>query len=153
MFTDGFLKTSAILPALQTVRGTAARVADKTTKAVKGFVAGQKEKGIAAYRGAKRGTPRVAGETLYNTRAAKMMKDQRGPGSIGEMESHVQKAKQDVLSRAAKTKEYQKGKQKSFASKHPYITAGAMYLGARSAFGGGGEDKSQAQQPQYVAPQ
>jgi hypothetical protein len=36
-------------------------------------------------------------------------------------------------------------KKPSFARKHPFLTAGGLYLGARAAFGG--DDKNQTQQP------
>lgn len=45
-----------------------------------------------------------------------------------------------------------KGDKKSWARRHPYMTAGLLYLGTKSMLGGG-EDKSQQQQPQYVGPQ
>lgn len=45
-----------------------------------------------------------------------------------------------------------KGGKASFARRHPYMTAGLLYLGTKAMLGGG-EDKSQQQQPQYVGPQ
>lgn len=45
-----------------------------------------------------------------------------------------------------------KNKGPSFASRHPYMTAGLLYLGTKAMLGGG-DDKQSSQPPQYVGPQ
>lgn len=152
MFTEGFEKVAIILPAMQKVRGWGARAIGGATKAVKQFATSQKEKGVSAYRAGKAGKARVAGESLYNVRATKAARQGRSPGSIGESEALAKKSKGDVFARQKKMKESAEARKPSFAKKHPFITAGGLYLGTRAAFGGG-EDKQQQQQPQYVGPQ
>jgi hypothetical protein len=45
-----------------------------------------------------------------------------------------------------------KDKGPSWASRHPYATAGLLYLGTKAMLGGG-EKENNAQPPQYIGPQ
>ena len=150
-FTHGFEKTAAIPGPAQiigTARGTASKVVGEAKKSIKSFVGAQKEKGIQAYRAAKTTSaakPLATGEGIYNRRAKKMADQGKAPG-FSEAKDMAGKAKKQVEERASKMKDTAVKNKKSFAGKHPLLTAGGLYLGARMAMGGG-EDKNQ-QQPQ-----
>lgn len=163
-FTTGFEKTAFVLPALQKARGFATKAVGGLSAGVKSFASRQREKGIAAYRSAMqpsgmastnaaKAVRKAPGEALYNKRIEKATNAGKRPGSLGEHEAMAAGAKQDVASRAKRMENYKRSQNKSFASKHPYITAGGLYLGTKAMMGGGDKDQPQQQQPQYQGPQ
>lgn len=125
MFSEGFEKTGAVGPgrAIGATAGAATRAAKAVGGGVKKYVAGEKVKSIGSYRSAL-GKEKPVGKGLKAT-------------------------PEKVLERKSKMEASAKANKPSFARRHPFLTAGGLYLGARAAFGGG-EDKQQMppQQPQ-----
>lgn len=150
MFTQGFEKIAVLAPIVGRAAGYARRGVTGTVKGVKSFAAGQKQK-FRAGRGAAYGREtRVPGEGLYSGQARRMAAAGRGPTASEGAAMH-QKAKAGVKERYSQMKDYQKSKKKSFASKHPFLTAGGLYLGARFAMGGGDQQQSPPPgQPQVI---
>lgn len=148
MFTSGFEKTAFVAKAIGAVRGTAAKATKMVSKGVRSFVDRQRESGIEAYRKASTGKARKPGEGLYNSRARNLAAKGKAPG-FSEAQTLEKKTKQDIGARATRMQESAKANKKSFAGKHPFLTAGGLYLGARYAFSGG-DGQSQQQQPQAI---
>ena len=123
--------------------GQIAKGTQKATKAVvsgtQNILAGGKASRMEGFRG------KPTGGNLAKTRATLTGKP------VAEVEG---KARLDVAKRKSRMEGYQADKaakdKPSFAKKHPLLTAGGLYLGARAAMGGGDENKQQAQQPQVI---
>lgn len=141
MFTKGFDKIAAGLgyPIGRTV-GAASAATKKVKGAVGSLVTKQKAGFAAGVRKSTTGATREVGQGLANRRA---------PTSA---DVDVKKAREDVFKRSSKMKDTALKNKPSFARKHPFITAGALYLGTKAALGGG-DDNKQSSQPQYVGPQ
>lgn len=152
-FCCGFEKTSASIPgAIGAVRGTAAKVTKGISAGIKKFVGGQKAKGISSYRSASGvGSKMAPGEGLAAGRARRAQASGKGSFTPKANDARETKARSDVYARKTKVEDAKSGNKPSFARKHPFITAGALYLGTKSALSGG--DKEQSQQPQYIGPQ
>lgn len=146
MFTQGFEKL-AWNP--MTGVGQAAKGVSQAGKALgegaKNLLAGGKASRIEGFTG------KSVGAKLNVTRA-------RQAGETGKAIRPAADTRRDVAKRMGRMQSYKsmsEAKNKpSFARKHPFITAGALYLGARSAFGGGGEKKKEeGGQAQFIPPQ
>lgn len=150
MFTQGFEKVAFLAPILGRAAGYAGRGAKGAVKGVKSFAAGQKQKFRSGRAAAYGREARVPGEGLYSGQARRMAAAGRGPTASEGVSMH-QKAQARVKERAARMQDYVKSKKKSFAARHPLMTAGGLYLGARYAMGGGDQQQQQPQmQPQVI---
>ena len=140
-FTSGFEKTAFIASALGAAGGTISKATKGTVKAVKGFASGQKAKGIESYRRASGvGSKAAPGAGLAARRA---------PG--GKVTPEVAgKARADLFARKDRADASKQTKKPSWARKHPFLTAGGLYLGARTAFGGGDDKDQRSSQPQVI---
>jgi len=155
MFTAGFEKTALSVPSPGAAIGALKGTARSATKAVKGavekFKGREYEKGVQAFRKATTGKARETGTSLYGARARKLQAKGKAP-SFEEAEQMARKSKADVYKRKATMAESKKAREPSFARKHPFLTAGGLYLAGRAAFGGGDEDKQTSPQPQVYQP-
>jgi hypothetical protein len=141
-FTNGFEKT-AWNP--MTGVGQVSKGISATGKAIKGAVGNVMAGGKAARMEGFRGAATGAGLNASRVRKAAETGAKVKPAAqtrldVSKRMSRMETSKADA---AAKAKP-------SFARKHPFITAGALYLGAKSAFSGGDQEKPN---PQYVPPQ
>jgi hypothetical protein len=142
-FAHGFEKTAwnPMTGVGQVAKGVS-NVGSAIKKTTSNIMAGGKAARMEGFRGAETGAGlgasrvRKAAET-----GAKAAPQAQTRLDVSKRMSRMQTSKADA---AAKAKP-------SFARKHPFVTAGALYLGAKSAFSGGDSDKKPA--PQLVQPQ
>lgn len=169
-FVNGFEKVAMIGRAIGTAAGATARAGKSTLKGISDFATKQRAGRISGYRGALSGKQGV-GESLLNRRAIKQVDAQRaadvasrkflpGPGgsdpTAKNFASGVAKAKDslknstkaDVLARADKMEAGRKARKSPFYIRHPYMTAGGVFLGARAL--SKGDPQQPAQPPQVV---
>lgn len=141
MFIDGFEKT-AFDPskAMGYVAGKAAKI----PSAVGNFMKGRQEAFKSGVRKATTGVDRAPGAGLAAGRVRRAGAEATSTGKAFNAAKETKKAlpaaREAVESRAGKNN-------KSFASKHPFLTAGGLYLGARYALSGGEEKKQPQVQP------
>lgn len=124
MFTEGFEKTAGKIPS--------------PARAL-GMTAGYTARGASA---ATKAGKKVAENTANVIKQHSKKQRAAFVGGFHEARGTVPAA----AAKAGKTPK------KSWAAKHPYMTAGLLYLGTKAMLSGS-DDKQPAQPPQYVAPQ
>lgn len=148
MFTEGFEKTALGVPSPGKAIGTVRGALSRTGKAIKGSIGRygkqETEKAIQAYRGQK-SIPHETGTALYGARARKAQAAGKQAPNFKDSLEGASQAKSDVYKRKTRMEESRVANKPSFARKHPFLTAGGLYLGARAAMGGGDENKQQPQ--------
>lgn len=161
MFTQGFEKTAMekeafLASTLGAIGGTAQRLGLAATKGISGFAKAQKTNRLTAFRGARGGA--AGGKDL---RAARAALGAKGPTGAPLLTGEALTAAQGKLKDATKAVAANKGamsakvverhnrimtknpnllgnmanKKPGFASRHPYLTAGAAFLGAKALMG------------------
>jgi hypothetical protein len=151
MFTEGFEKTAFIGKAVGAIGGAAAKATESVAAGAKNFMAKQKAGRIASYRKwSGKGSKMAPSEGLAAGRARRAT--EKGGGGFTSHQNDVRetKARSDVFGKQTKKEDAVKAAKPSFARKHPFLTAGGLYLGARAAMSGGDKDKQQS--PPTVTP-
>jgi hypothetical protein len=143
-FAEGLEKTAG--PAR--IIGQAGKVVDtaaqKATEGVKQFAKQQRRERLGGYRG------KDVGSGTLN----RMQNKAQAAGKPTPSPADQNKTKEKIMSRFDKSQA--SGKQRaataqcSFASRHPLLTAGGVYLGARAVMGGD-DQKQQSQPPPQIS--
>lgn len=121
MFTSGFEKTAFLGKAVGALGGATRRAGEATVKGVKSFAKGQEAGRIMSYQKALgKPTTAKAVERLQQMR-------EKNPNLL------------QAMSR----------KKPGFVQRHPYLTAGAAFFGAKALMGGG-EQQQQPPPPQVI---
>lgn len=147
-FTQGFEKTADVAGMLGKAKGTIQKGITGAKRGVSNFLAAKKQSFRAGHQAAFGRAESKAGEGLAN-RAADKAKTLGAPQSPAQTAATAKYKGSEVKDRAKRMGESKANNKKSFAGKHPFLTAGGLYLGARYALGGG-EDKKQSQAPQVT---
>lgn len=144
-FTQGFEKVAwNPMTGVGQVAGAASKAKKTLVEGTKNLLAGGKASRIEGFTGG-----RQVGSNLAKSRM-------RQAAEYGKPVAQATQTRKDAAKRLSSMQSYKAEKalkdKPSFARKHPFVTAGALYLGARTALGGG-DDKQQQQQPQVMSGQ
>lgn len=143
-FINGLEKTAFIAPAVGATIGATKRVAQKATAGVKEFAQTQQKKGLGAYRSAKSGgSVADVGGVSANKAVQKFQQKNQRTITPSEATGIAKSKAEEAMKRQKNIAGIRKGNKQSFASKHPFMTAGGIALGARYALGGSDEPKNQ----------
>lgn len=153
MFIQSFEKTAAGIPEMvgKTI-GTGKRVGRELRTGFRNWRKDVAQRTTTSMRAASQPGRKSPGEALATKRISQQATSTNKPVQLGETKAITQKAKQDVKDRAGRMADSRVKNKPSFAQKHPYLTAGGAFLAGRYALSGG-QDGSQAQQPQISYPQ